>query len=260
MIKIQTLVALITGASSGIGAALARGYAAKGHSLVLIARRKEKLEGVKTDCMRINRDIKVMAAPCDATDFEGLKKTVESAKDYFGRLDVVVANAGFALSGALSQLTLEDYRRQFEINIFGVLNTAYTTLDELKKTEGRLAIMGSVSSYLSGKNQSPYSMSKYAVRALAEALYGELKPEGVSVTLICPGFVASEIRRLDKMGQFHEERDDPVPQWLVMDVDKAARQMIRAIQGRTRERIITGHGQIAVFIKRHFPFLVSWFY
>jgi short-subunit dehydrogenase len=101
-------------------------------------------------------------------------------------------------------------------------------------------------------------MSKFAVRALAEALRGELAPRGVSVVLITPGFVESEIRLVDNHGRLHANAPDTVPRWLRMPTERAARQIVRAVAGRRRERIITVHAKLAVFLARHTPRLLAF--
>jgi short-subunit dehydrogenase len=101
-------------------------------------------------------------------------------------------------------------------------------------------------------------MSKFAVRALAEALGHELSTEGVSVTLVSPGFVESDIRRTDNRGVVRPDAPDPVPRRLVMAASRAARQIVRAVASRRREVVVTGHGKLAVFLQRHLPGLVAW--
>lgn len=180
-----------------------------------------------------------------------------STREAFGRIDVVIANAGFGVVGPVERLTLDDYRRQFETNVFGVLRTVYATVEDLKRTRGRLAILGSVSGHLATPGGSPYAMSKFAVRALAEALRHELRPAGVAVTLISPGFVESEIRLVDNEGRLRTEGRDVVPRWLRMAADPAARKIVTAIERRRREAVITGHGKALVFLQRHAPGLMS---
>ena len=189
---------------------------------------------------------------------EDLEKAVEATLEDFGRIDWVVANAGFGVSGAVHKLEIEDYRRQFETNIFGVLRTVRATREALIANRGSLAIMGSVMSYLSLPTGSPYSMSKHAVRALAGSLRAEMAKHGVGVTLLAPGFVVSEIRQVDNQGQHHEGARDKIPRWLSMDTDKAAVKLVRAVVKRKREAVITGHGKAVVFLERHFPWLISF--
>ena len=249
-------VVLITGASSGIGAALAREFSRRGAAVVLCARRVERLERLASELQA--RGGQALATACDVTKDSDLEAAVARTIERFGRLDVAIANAGFGVAGRVDSLTIEDFRRQFETNVFGVLRTVYATLPELKKTRGVLALMGSVSGHLSSPGMAPYSMSKFAVRALAEALRAELRRDGVGVVLLSPGFVESDIRRTDNDGRVHEGARDPVPGWLVMRADRAARQMVCAIRHRKPEAIITGHGRLLVFLDRYARGLVRF--
>jgi len=200
---------------------------------------------------------RALALAGDVTVDGDLERVVAEARAAFGRLDVVVANAGFGVVGPVERLTLEDYRRQFETNVFGVLRTVQATLGELKASRGRLAIIGSVTGYIATPGSSPYAMSKFAVRALAEALGHELAGAGVSVTLASPGFVASEIRRVDNEGVLRDQTPEPIPGFLIMSTARAARQIVRAIARRRREVVVTGHGKAVVFLHRHAPWLTS---
>jgi short-subunit dehydrogenase len=254
--KLNGKVAFITGASSGIGAAMAREFARRGADVVLLARRWERLEALALEIRARGR--RALTFRCDVTAEEDLGKAAAKAVEEFGRIDWVVANAGFGVAGAVHKLDIEDYRRQFETNIFGVLRTVQATRDALIASRGSLAIMGSVMSYLTLPTGSPYSMSKHAVRALAGSLRAEMTKYGVGVTLLAPGFVVSEIRQVDNQGQHHETARDKIPRWLSMDTDKAARKLVKAMIKRKREAVITGHGKIVVFLVRHFPWLISF--
>ena len=134
----------------------------------------------------------------------------------YGRLDIVFANAGFGIVGSFAALTVDDYRRQLETNVFGLLRTLYAGLSEVRKARGNLVLIGSVAGWVSAPGGSPYSVSKFAVRALANAITPELALDGVTVTLISPGFVASNIRRTDNQGVVHADANDPIPARLVM--------------------------------------------
>ena len=174
----------------------------------------------------------------------------------WGKLDVAIANAGFSVGGSFQNLTLDDYRRQFETNVFGVLRTIYAALPEVTNATGNIAIVGSVSGWVASPNGSPYAMSKFALRALADAITPELKSAGVTLTLISPGFVTSDIRRVDNSGKLHPESKDPIPSWLVMPTDTAVRKMLRAVARGKREAIITGHGKVFVFVQRFMPWVL----
>lgn len=252
----ENQVVVITGASSGIGEALAREFARNGAKLVLAARRTDRLEALAAELSRSGTE--AISIRCDVTVDGDPEKMMAGAVARFGRVDCVIANAGFGVVGKAPELKLADYRRQFETNVFGLLRTFYASLGELKKSRGRLVLMGSVSGHISLPQSSPYSMSKFCVRAFAEAATAELKSEGVSLVLLSPGFVRSEIRRVDNSGKFLESSKDPLPDWLPMATPVAARKMVRAIARRKREEIITTHGKVFVLIQRFFPCLLQW--
>jgi short-subunit dehydrogenase len=246
---------LLTGASSGIGEELAWQLGQAGAKLTLAARRRELLEGL---AQRIHASGKTspLVVQCDVTRDGDLERAVSEAVRQWGRLDTVIANAGFGVVGALKELSVKDYRRQFETNVFGVLRTIYAALPEIEKAKGNVVIIGSVSGWAATPGVSPYAMSKFAVRALANSITPELQLAGVKVTLISPGFVVSDIRRVDNRGELHSEAKDPIPAWLSMSTEKAARQILRAVALGKREAIITGHGKILVALERFMPWVI----
>lgn len=251
----QGKAVLITGASSGIGEELAWQLGQAGAQLTLAARRNSLLEKLAQRIVAEGNPAPLVVQ-CDVTQDGSLQKAVGESVQHWGKLDVAIANAGFGVVGPLKKLSVEDYRRQFETNVFGVLRTIYATLPEIEKTTGNIAIIGSVSGWAATPGASAYNMSKFAVRALANAITLELRLAGVKVTLISPGFVASDIRRVDNQGIFHEGAKDSIPSWLVMSTDKAARQILRAIANGKREAIITGHGKALVFLERFMPWVI----
>jgi short-subunit dehydrogenase len=246
----------ITGASSGIGAALAREFSREGADVALAARRVDRLEALASEIGQAGRRAVVIA--CDVTRDGDLERAVSRARAALGKLDVVVANAGFGVTGKLETLALDDYRRQFETNVFGVLRTVYATLDDLEKTRGRLVLIGSVSGHVAVPGSSAYAMSKFAVRALADSLGHELAPHGVAVTLISPGFVESEINQVDNRGVWRAQAPRrPLPASIVMATPTAARKIVSAVARRRREVVITGFGKAAVALQRHVPWLLA---
>ena len=248
-------VALITGASSGIGEALARELAREGADLALVARRKGRLEALSRGLEAGGR--RAVPIVGDVTLDGSIEEAAARAREALGKIDIVVANAGFGVAGKVERLTLDDFRRQFETNVFGVLRTVYATLDDLKRSRGRLVLVGSVSGYLGLPATAPYTMSKFAVHGLAEALGYELDRDGVSVTLVSPGFIDTELRRIDNRGALKEDARDFAPAWLRMPADVAAKQVARAIARREREVVLTLHGKVAIFLKRHAPWLLA---
>jgi NAD(P)-dependent dehydrogenase (short-subunit alcohol dehydrogenase family) len=170
---------MVTGASSGIGAALAREFARLGADLVVAARRLPLLRDLAADLEATGR--RALAVACDVTEEGAVERAVQRALETFARLDVVVANAGFGVVGPFERLTLDDYRRQFETNVFGVLRTVSAALPALRASRGTVAIIGSVSGHLATPGASAYAMSKAAVHALAGSLRREVSRAGVGV-------------------------------------------------------------------------------
>jgi NAD(P)-dependent dehydrogenase (short-subunit alcohol dehydrogenase family) len=250
--KFAGQVVLITGASSGIGAAVAREFAREGAHTVLMARRAELIETLAAELTGDGR--RSLAINGDVNRDGDLERVVDLARAEFGHLDVAVANAGFSVRGRLMEITLEDYRRQLETNLFGVLRTIYAALPELRKTRGRIVMLSSWMGVVPTPGGTAYSMSKFALTGLALGLSHELEPYGVSVTNIMPGFVASEIYQVDNRGVRQDAPAQRIPpKWAILPVDTAARQIVSATHRRQRVRVLTLYAKLAVFMQRHFP-------
>jgi short-subunit dehydrogenase len=255
-LPLKETVALVTGGSSGIGAALAIEFARRGADVVISSRRMDRLKGVADEIESLG--VRALALSADVTRDGDLEEVVEKCLARFGRLDWVVANAGFGVGGAMADLALEDYRRQFETNVFGVLRTAYATWPALLESRGALAIIGSVAGEIGFPQSSAYSMSKAAVHRLSESLYYEFAGAGVSVTSVVPGYIESEIRQVDREGVHHADSEDPVPPWLQMPADTAARKIVHAMIRRRRRLVLTGHGKVVLAVQRYLPEWVPW--
>src|ERR1700691_6075198 len=247
--RFEGQVVLITGASSGIGAALAREFAREGAHTVLLARRVDRLHALAGELTGGGR--RSLALAGDVTRDGDVERAVELARSEFGRLDVAVANAGFSVAGRLLDLTLDDYRRQLETNVFGVLRTLFAALPELRKTKGRIVLLGSLAGAISLPGGTAYSMSKFALAGLADGLSHELAADGVSVTHIMAGFVNTEIYQIDKHGA---PLQDPNARWppkrITLSADRAARQILSAAYRRKRLQIVTGHAKASIFFNR----------
>lgn len=251
----QNKSVLITGASSGIGEELAWQLSQLDARLTLTARRRELLEALAE---RISKSGKPgpLVVTADVTRDDDLPNAVAETLRTFRQLDVVIANAGFGVVGSFKKLSVDDYRRQFETNVFGLLRTVYAALPAIEHSHGNVVLIGSVAGWAASAGASPYAMSKFAVRALANAITPELALNGVKVTLISPGFVDSNIRRVDNQGTFHESAKEPIPARFVMPTDRAVQQILRAIARGQREAVITGHGKALVVLSRFAPWVL----
>lgn len=209
---------LITGASSGIGAALALEYAAPGVALAISGRNAERLDAVAEQCRA--KGAEVAARTIDVTDKDAMAAWIQEV-DSAHPLDLVVANAGVSAGAGSSPLgeTEAQARTIFQVNFDGVLNTVWPAVEAMRpRARGQIAITSSLAGMIALPGAPAYSTSKVAVKAYAEALHGALKPFGIIVTAICPGFVESRITA---------QNDFPMP--LFMDAPKAARKIRRGL-------------------------------
>jgi NAD(P)-dependent dehydrogenase (short-subunit alcohol dehydrogenase family) len=244
-------VVWITGGGSGIGRELALAFGREGAAVAVSGRRTDRLDQVTGQLDSLGA--RGIAVPCDATKEDELEQAVQSVVEHLGRLDVAVANAGFAMRGLIESLSAEDWRRQLDINVVGLAVTARHALPHLRKTRGRLALVGSTAAFLAAPRAGAYTASKYAVRAIGQTLSIELHGSGVSCTTVHPGYVASEIGQVDNQGRFHPDRKDKRPARLMWPTDKAARVIVNAIYRRKRDFVFTGHGKFGAWAGQHLP-------
>jgi len=181
-------VFLITGASSGIGAATARQAAQAGYRVVLAARSADKLEALATE---LGGPERALAVACDVTEWDQQQAMVSGALDAFGQLDVVFANAGFGARRGFLEESPEFWKSMVLTNVYGAALTIRATIEQLRATRGHLLLTGSVAGRVALPG-SLYSCTKWAVTAMAQAARQELDDSsGVRVTLIEPGMVAT---------------------------------------------------------------------
>jgi NAD(P)-dependent dehydrogenase (short-subunit alcohol dehydrogenase family) len=249
--RFSGLHAWITGGGSGLGRALALELARQGAAVAVSGRRVANLDETVRQIEAAGG--RGLAAPCDVTDPASVDAARDGILEAFGGLEVVVANAGYAVGGRVESMPIADWRRQFEVNVIGLVITVQSAMPALKQSQGRLVLIGSVAGFIGTPKGGAYSASKHAVRGIGNTLFLELNGTGVSVTTIHPGFVQSEIAQVDNQGQFDPDRKDKRPKNLMWKTEDAARVMARAIARRQREYVFTGHGKLAVWASQLFP-------
>jgi ribitol 2-dehydrogenase len=182
-------VVIITGASSGIGAASARALAACGSKLVLCARRRERLEALATEL-----EVPTLVVPADLGVVSEAKRLVDETLEHFGRVDVLFANAGIYIPGEASEGDAEAWERLMAVNVNGVLTTARATLPHLiEQGSGDILVTSSISGHVDIPWEPVYSASKHAVLSFVHTLRRQVAPHGIRVGSIAPGMVANEL-------------------------------------------------------------------
>lgn len=193
MKNLKEKTAVVTGASSGIGAAIAKELAKEGANVVLVARTLDKLNEVENDINALKKG-KAHSVRADVSNKEDVEAVVNSAKEAFGHIDILVNNAGQILTGAVRSGKVEEWEKMIDVNIKGVLYGIDAVLPDMVEREtGHIINIASVSGHEVTKHSTVYSGTKYAVRAISMGLEKELARTGVRVTNISPGMVATRL-------------------------------------------------------------------
>lgn len=251
-------VAIVTGASSGIGRAVALQLARQGSKLVIAARRAERLEHLAVECRSLGGD--VLVVPTDVSDEVQCKALIEKTLEVFGRLDMLVNNAGIAASALFDEYPdLHLFKHTMDVNFYGSVYCTYFALPYLKKTCGRIVAVSSVGGKSAIPNNTPYCASKYAMHGFYDSLRMELYQHGVSCTVVCPWWVATEFHesQLNKDGVPRGERGRAYYTKKTMTSEQCAQFVLNAAYKRRRE-VLMGPGTLAVWLKVIAPGFLDW--
>lgn len=251
-------VVVITGASAGIGLEVARQLAAQRALLVLAAREPVLLESAAAGCRSLGAS--AVAVPTDVGRKEQCLRLIEAAKAEFGRIDMLVNNAGISMHSRFDELQdIDAAERITRINYLGSVWCTYYALPHLKKSRGRIVAVASLTGKSGVPTRSLYAATKHAMAGFFDSIRIELRDEGVSVTVVYPGFVATDIahRMIAPDGGILGDR--PVRKSAVMSVEECARDIVSAAARRKREVVMTRIARIGLFVKLVAPGLVDRF-
>jgi short-subunit dehydrogenase len=252
-------VVWITGASSGIGEALAKQYASQGAKLVLSARRVNELERVKQACIALGCvATDVLVLPLDLLKVDEMPAQVERVLTEFGRVDVLINNAGISQRSLCVDTELSTYRTLFEVDVFAQIALTKAVLPVmLKQGSGHIAVTSSVAGKVGVKLRSGYCAAKHAVMGFFDALRAEVAADNIQVSTITPGFIKTDvsINALTSNGDKFGLEDDDIKNG--MDVDQCASVIVNRMNKGVKE-IVVGKG-LSVFalkVKRYAPKLL----
>lgn len=232
-------VALVTGASSGIGRALAKALAAEGCKVGLVARRREQLESLAAEIASAGGTAAVGVA--DISDRGQTLAGIGEVTAKLGPVDLLVANAGVGAPTFLNPMNVSDVEKMFRVNVLGVVYALEAVLPEmLKRRRGHVAAVSSLAAYKGLPGESGYSSSKAAVNNYMEGLRIHLRDRGIAVTTICPGFVKTPMTEVNKF---------EMP-WL-LEADDAARRIVRAL--KRKKKVFNFPWQLSLLMK-----LLAW--
>jgi dehydrogenase/reductase SDR family member 7B len=248
-------VVWITGASSGIGEALAYAYSRTGARLILSSRNEERLLEISQACMN-HRDHIIL--PLDLTDTGSLGAKAATALGMAGHIDILMNNGGVSQRSLVMETSLEVDRRIMETNFFGTVALTKAVLPSMvQRKSGSIAVVTSIMGKFSTPQRSSYNASKHALHGFFDALRAEVWSQGISVTLICPGAIKTNIsiNALNGCGDCHGVMDDAQARGMLPDV--CAQRIVEAVDKRKDEVCIGGPEVFGVYLKRFAPGLLN---
>lgn len=251
-------VVVVTGASSGIGAELARRLAEGGAWLALAARDAARLEEVAAECRA--RGGRALAVPTDVADEAQCAALVERTAAEYGRLDTLVNNAGLSMWARFDEVTdLSIFERIMRVNYLGSVWCTHHALPHLKRSRGRIVGVSSLTGKTGVPTRSAYAASKHAMAGFFDSLRIELEGTGVSVTMVYPGFVSTEIREraFGPDGRPLGAGNSPVREREVMTAEECARRIVDAAAARRREVVMTARARVGQWLKLIAPGVVD---
>jgi len=249
-------VIVVTGASSGIGKTLCLALAPQRPRLVLAARDEAALQAVATACAE--RGAETLVAPADVASEEACRSLVTRTLERFSALDVLVNNAGIGMLARFDELQdLSVYERLMRVNYLGCVYLTHAALPHLKKTRGQIVVVASVAGLTGVPTRTGYAASKHAVFGFFDSLRIELADTGVSVTVIAPDFVRSEIHRRAIGPDGKPTGASPLQESRIMTAETCAALSVRAMEKRQRLLITSLRGRVGRFVRLLFPGLID---
>lgn len=247
---------VLTGASQGIGRALALGLSAQRPRLVLAARDPAALAAVGEECRAQGAD--VLVVPTDVAEETQCRALVDAAVSRFKVIDVLVNNAGIGMIARFEELAdLSVYERVMRVNYLGSVYPTFYALPHLRASRGQIAVMASLAGLTGVPTRSGYAASKHAVIGFFDSLRVELRGSGVAVTVVCPYFVKSEIHRRSVGPDGRALGTTPMKEEHLMTAEECAAVTITAMEKRRRMVVMTAKGKLGRFMKLVAPSLVD---
>jgi short-subunit dehydrogenase len=244
-------VVIITGASSGIGKACAEEFGKKGASIIITGRNAANLQ--ETSMSLTKAGINNLAIVADASLEEDNKRMVEETLRTYGRIDILINNAGISMRALFADLSLEVFRKVIDINFYGTVYATKYCLPHIIATRGSIIGISSINGYRGTPARTAYSASKYAMQGFLESLRTEVMKKGVHILVACPGFTSSNIRNAALLANGQPQGESPREEEKLMSSEEVARHILKATLQRKRDLILTTQGKLAVFLNKWIP-------
>jgi short-subunit dehydrogenase len=242
-------VVVITGASSGIGRALAIEFASRKARLALAARTPDRLNEIKT----LFPDADILTVQTDVSREEDCNFLIKQTIEKYGEIDIMINNAGISMRALFGETDVAVLKRLMDVNFWGAVYCTKYALPYLLKARGSLVGVSSIAGYKGLPGRVGYSASKFALQGFLEVLRIENRKKGLHVLIACPGFTASNIRMAALTGDGHQQGETPRNENKMMTSEMVAKKIIRAIEQRKHRLILTSQGKMTVLLNKFFP-------
>ncbi len=248
-------VVIITGGSSGIGKALVYAFAQKGSKVVNAARNEVKLKEIEQDLT--SKGLTVASVVADVSLEHDCKRIIETCLEHFGKIDILINNAGISMRAAFIDLDLDVIRTLMNTNFWGTVYCTKYALPHILINKGSIVGISSIAGFQGLPGRTGYSASKFAIHGFMDTLRIEHLHEHLHVMVACPSFTSTNIRKtaLNKVG--HIQGESPRDESKMMTAEQVAHRIIRGISHRRRTLIMTSKGKLIVFLNKMFPWFID---
>jgi short-subunit dehydrogenase len=250
--KLTNKIVIITGASSGIGKALAEEFARRGANLVLAARQYVTLCEI-AQTLQDQYQIKAVAVQCDVAIESDCEHLVNQAITTFGKIDILVNNAGISMRALFKDADVQVLKTLMDVNFWGTVYCTKYALPEIIKTQGSVVGVSSIAGYKGLPGRTGYSASKFAMNGFLDALRVENLKTGVHVMTACPGFTSSNIRNTALNKDGNQQGESTLHEEKMMTSEEVAKIIADGVEARERTLIMTGQGKLTVFLNKLIP-------
>jgi short-subunit dehydrogenase len=254
---IKGKVVIVTGASSGIGEATARQFGREGAKIVLAARRVDRLESLAQEIAAMDTGAETLVVQADLSKLEDIQSLIKQTLDKFGRIDVLVNNAGFGRLNWLENLDpIKDIQAQFDVNVLGVIQTTRQALPVMmKQRSGHIINMCSMAGLVATPTYTIYAACKHAVHGFSEALRREVKPWGIAVSLIYPGGVVTEFQQ---HAGIKRKTGATTPKALLLTAEQVGEAVVKLVRHPRAMWILPWGWTISVWLNRNLNWFVDY--
>ncbi|MFP4289804.1 MAG: SDR family oxidoreductase [Bacteroidales bacterium] len=255
MNSLKNKVIIITGASSGIGRALAEESLRHQMKVVLAARRVDVMESFTSDQQWDTDDF--LLVKTDISLESDCRNLIDQTIQKYGKIDILVNNAGVSMRALFTQLDLDVIRKLMDVNFWGTVYCCYYAMPWILKSKGSVVGVSSVAGYKGLPARTGYSASKFAIRGFLETLRAENLKNDIHIMNVCPGFTASNIRKTALNGNGKIQGESPRNENSMMTAQEVAKSILKGIKKKKRTIILTNVGKLTVFLSKFFPSLVD---